>query len=133
VEVQVIWLAAKRITSQQLARLQALVDEQRSIVDDPVRFQISDQEFHQTLYRACGNDLLAGVVFDFYGYALEFRRLAMKRRNAIARSVSEHQGIVDALRTRDPHAAVAAMSQHLEQVHRTTRAVMRSGATRPQP
>ena len=131
VEVQVIGLAAKRITSQQLARLQALVDEQRSIVDDPVRFQISDQEFHQTLYRACGNDLLAGVVFDFYGYALEYRRLAMKRKNAIARSVAEHQGIVDALRTRDPRVAVAAMSKHLDQVRRTTQAVMRSGATRP--
>ena len=91
VEVQVIWLAAQRITKQQLARLQALVDEQRSMLADPVRFQISDQEFHHTLYRACGNDLLAGVVFDFYGYALEYRRLAMKRRNAIAHSVDEHQ------------------------------------------
>ncbi|HET9024312.1 MAG TPA: FadR/GntR family transcriptional regulator [Burkholderiaceae bacterium] len=126
VEVQVISLAAKRITSPQLTRLQALVDEQRSMVDDPVRFQISDQEFHQALYRACGNDLLAGVVFDFYGYALEYRRLALKRRNAIARSVAQHQGIIDALRRRDPQAAVAAMRQHLEQVHRTTRAVMRT-------
>jgi DNA-binding FadR family transcriptional regulator len=130
VEVQVIRLAAKRITSQQLARLQALVDQQRSMLDDPVRFQISDQEFHQTLYRACGNDLLAGVVFDFYGYALEYRRLALKRKNAIAHSVDEHQRIVGALRARDPQAAVAAMSQHLDQVHRTTRAVMRSGAAR---
>jgi DNA-binding FadR family transcriptional regulator len=126
VEVQVVWLAARRITPHQLARLQALVDEQRSMVADPVRFQISDQEFHQTLYRACGNDLLAGVVFDFYGYALEYRRLALKRKDAIAQSVAEHQRIIDALRTRDPDAAVAAMRQHLEQVHRTTRAVMRA-------
>ena len=124
VEAQVIWLAAQRIAPRQLARLQALVDEQRAMLADPVRFQISDQEFHQTLYRACGNDLLAGVVFDFYGYALEYRRLALKRRNAIAHSVAEHQAIVDALRARDPDAAVAAMRRHLEQVHRTTRAVM---------
>jgi DNA-binding FadR family transcriptional regulator len=130
VEVQVIRLAARRITNTQLARLQALVDEQRSMLDDPVRFQISDQEFHQTLYRACGNDLLAGVVFDFYGYALEYRRLAMKRRNAIADSVDDHQCIVDALRTRDPQAAVAAMNRHLEQVRRTTGAVMKSGTAR---
>ena len=124
VEVQVVWLAARRITPRQLARLQALVDEQRAMLADPVRFQISDQEFHQALYRACGNDLLAGVVFDFYGYALEYRRLALKRKDAIAQSVAEHQRIIDALRTRDPDAAVAAMRQHLEQVHRTTRAVM---------
>jgi DNA-binding FadR family transcriptional regulator len=74
VELQVIALAARRITAQELARLQSLVDEQRSMTDDPVLFQISDQEFHQTLYRACRNDLLAEVMFDFYGYALEYRR-----------------------------------------------------------
>lgn len=125
VEVQVIALAARRITPAQLARLQALVDEQRAIADDPVRFQISDQEFHQTLYRACGNGLLADVVFDFYGYALEYRRLALGRRNAISQSVAEHQAIVDALRTGVPAVAVAAMRDHLDQVHRTTRAVMK--------
>ncbi|MEO8655531.1 MAG: FadR/GntR family transcriptional regulator, partial [Ramlibacter sp.] len=125
VEVQVIWLAAQRITPAELARLQALVDEQRAIANDPVRFQISDQEFHHTLYRACGNGLLADVVFDFYGYALEYRRLALVRKNAIARSVTQHQQIVDALRTGAPDAAVAAMRHHLDQVHRTTRAVMK--------
>jgi len=131
VEVQVIWLAAQRITPAQLARLQALVDEQRAIGNDPVRFQISDQEFHQTLYRACGNGLLADVVFDFYGYALEYRRLALVRKNAIAQSVTQHQEIVDALRTGVPDAAVAAMRHHLDQVHRTTRAVMKPARRRP--
>lgn len=125
VEVQVIALAAQRIKPAQLARLQALVDEQGAMVQDPVRFQISDQEFHQTLYRACGNSLLSDVVFDFYGYALEYRRLALGRRNAIARSVAQHQAIVDALRTGVPETAVAAMRDHLDQVHRTTRAVMK--------
>jgi len=125
VEVQVIWLAAQRITPRQLARLQALVDQQRSMLDDPVRFQISDQEFHQTLYRACGNELLAEVMFDFYGYALEYRRRALMRKHAISRSIADHQGIVDALRSADPGAAVAAMRLHLDQVHRTTRAAMK--------
>ena len=124
VEVQVIWLATRRITPAQLARLDALVQEQRGMLADPVRFQISDQEFHQILYRACGNPLLADVVFDFYGYALEFRRLALQRKGAIAHSVEEHAGIVAALRTGKPAAAVAAMQRHLDQVHRTTRAVM---------
>jgi DNA-binding FadR family transcriptional regulator len=124
VEMQVVRLAAQRIAPAQLARLQALVDEQRQMLGDAVRFQISDQEFHNTLYRACGNPLLADVVFDFYGYALEFRRLALQREGAIAHSVAEHQAVVDALRSGAPDAAVAAMRNHLEQVHRTTRAVM---------
>lgn len=124
VETQVVRLAARRITRQQVERLGALVQAQREMLDDPVRFQISDQEFHHLLYRACGNGLLADVVFDFYGYALEFRRVALLRPGAIGRSVEEHQRIVDALATRDPDAAVAAMGHHLDQVHRTTRAAM---------
>lgn len=124
VESQVIRLTAQRITPAQLARLRTLVADQAQMVDDPVRFQISDQEFHQILYRACGNELLADVVFDFYGYALEFRRLALMRTGAIAHSVTEHRAIVEALARHDADAAVSAMRSHLEQVHRTTRDVM---------
>ena len=126
VEVQVVKLAAERISPAALVRLQALVDEQTQMLVDPVRFQISDQEFHNTLYRACGNELLADVVSDFYAYALEFRRLALQRKGAIAHSVAEHRGIVAALRSGKPAAAAAAMQKHLDQVHRSTRAVMKA-------
>lgn len=124
VEIQVIMLAAKRIKPAELARLEALLAEQATMLRDPVRFQISDQEFHHTLYRACRNGLLADVVSDFYGYALDHRRRAMQRPNAIARSVEDHRGIVAALKTGKPEKAVAAMQKHLEQVRRTTVDVM---------
>ena len=120
VEVQVIWLAAQRINANELARLAALVREQEAMLDDPVRFQISDREFHTTLYRACGNSLLYDVVSDFYDYAREFRRRALQRPGAIAYSVTEHRGIVEALKTRKPDAAVAAAQKHLEHVRKTT-------------
>ena len=120
VEVQVIWLAAQRITANELARLESLVREQESMLMDPVRFQISDREFHVTLYRSCGNSLLVDVVSDFYDYALEFRRRALQRPGAIAHSVDEHRGIVAALQKRQPDAAVAAAQKHLEQVRKTT-------------
>ncbi len=120
VEVQVVWLATQRITEQQLQRLDALVAEQETMLKDPVRFQISDQEFHSTLYRACGNNLLADVVSDFYGYALEFRRRVLRREGAISHSVKEHRAIVEALKTRKPELAVQAMQRHLDQVHKTT-------------
>lgn len=120
VEIQVIRLATRRITPAQLNRLDRLVADQETMMDDPVRFQISDQEFHEVLYRACGNGLLADVVFDFYGYALEHRRRALQRPGAIAHSVTDHRAIVAALKSGDPETAVAAMQRHLDQVHRTT-------------
>ncbi len=120
VEVQVIHLAARRISAAQLQRLEALIREQETMLDDPVRFQISDQEFHSTLYRACGNNLLADVVSDFYGYALEFRRRVLLRKGAIGHSVKEHRAILEALKTRQPELAVQAMQRHLDQVRKTT-------------
>lgn len=120
VEVQVIWLAAQRIGTNELTRLAALVREQEGMLQDPVRFQISDREFHTTMYRACGNTLLVDVVSDFYDYALEVRRRALQREGAIAHSVAEHRGIVQALKTRQPDIAVAAAQKHLEQVRKTT-------------
>jgi DNA-binding FadR family transcriptional regulator len=120
VEEQVVRLAAKRIGKAALTRLATLVREQEAMLDDPVSFQISDREFHSTLYTACGNSLLADVVSDFYDYALDYRRRALKRKGAIARSVADHRAIVEAMKTRDPDRAAAAMAEHLEQVRKTT-------------
>jgi len=120
VEMQVVRLAAQRISATELARLTELVQDQETMHDDPVRFQISDREFHATLYKACGNGLLVDVVCDFYDYALEFRRLALKRPGAIAHSVAEHKAILKALKTGKPAAAETAARKHLEQVRKTT-------------
>jgi DNA-binding FadR family transcriptional regulator len=120
VELQVIWLAAQRIGSNELARLSDLVNDQKSMLKDPVSFQISDREFHTTLYKSCGNSLLVDVVSDFYDYALEYRRRALQRPGAIKHSVEDHRAIVAALQTRNPDVAVSAMRAHLEQVQMTT-------------
>ncbi len=120
VELQVIRLAAQRISANELERLDDLVREQRLSIDDPVGFQISDREFHTTLYRACGNTLLVDVVSDFYDYALDFRRRALQKPGAIAHSVAEHAAIVGALKIGDPELAAAEVQKHLDQVQRTT-------------
>jgi DNA-binding FadR family transcriptional regulator len=120
VEVQVIRLAAQRIRGAELKRLAKLLREQEFMLDDPVRFQISDRIFHATLYAASRNTLLVDVASDFYDYALEYRRRAMQRPGAIKRSVAQHRRIVDAMNRHDPEAAVAAMSAHIDQVRKTT-------------
>lgn len=120
VEEQVVRLAATRIGKAALARLEQLVREQESMLEDPVSFQISDQEFHSTLYAGCGNALLADVMSDFYAYALDYRRCALQRKGAIARSVADHRAVVEALKTRDPERAAEAMNLHLQQVRKTT-------------
>jgi DNA-binding FadR family transcriptional regulator len=120
VEEQVVRLAAVRIRDMALDRLERLVEDQSAMLADPVSFQISDREFHATLYKASGNGLLADVVSDFYDYALDFRRMALNRKGSIARSVADHRAIVAALKAHDPDQAAQAVIHHLERVRKTT-------------
>ncbi len=120
VELQVIRLAAQRISDADIARLEALHADQRNLLLDPVGFQISDHQFHAIIYSTCGNSLLSDFVSDMYAYALDYRRQAMKRPGAIANSVNDHAKIVAALKTRDPELAAASMNTHLQRVRQTT-------------
>lgn len=119
-EVDVVRLAAVRMTEDTLLRLESLVIEQAGMLDDPVRFQISDREFHMTLYQACDNELMATVVSDFYYFALDVRRRALRRSGAIQHSVSDHHRIVGALKARDADAAVEAIRRHQTRVDSST-------------
>jgi DNA-binding FadR family transcriptional regulator len=125
VELSVIRNAAEKIGSADLDRLRRLVEAQGEMADDPVRFQISDVEFHQLIYRAGGNRLLESFLGDVYDYALDFRRKALLLPGAVAASWRDHQRVFKALETRDGDAAAAAMERHLLRVHRTTLQAMK--------
>ncbi len=124
IEAQVIRLASARITAADLDHMRSLVIAQKKMLNDPVAFQISDREFHSTMYNACGNPLLTDFVSDLYDYALDFRRQALQRFGAIAQSVQDHESIVAALSAGDALKAEQALAAHLDHIHQTTQAVM---------
>jgi DNA-binding FadR family transcriptional regulator len=124
IEAQVIRLASARISAADLDHMRSLVHAQKQMLRDPVAFQISDREFHSTMYNACGNPLLTDFVSDLYDYALDFRRQALQRSGTIAQSVQDHERIVAALSTGDAQKAEQALAAHLDHIHRTTQAVM---------
>ncbi|HSI41398.1 MAG TPA: FCD domain-containing protein [Xanthobacteraceae bacterium] len=125
VEDFVVREAARRIDPETLQRLEGLVEAQDAMTDDPVRFQISDAEFHQLIYRSGGNQLLAHFLVDAYGYALGYRRVALMVPGAVQRSIDDHRLILAALEARDPDAAAAATGRHITRVHETTLQAMR--------
>ncbi|MBI3146082.1 MAG: FadR family transcriptional regulator [Pseudogulbenkiania sp.] len=120
VELEVVRDAAQRINQSTLKRLQSLLNAQAGMFDDPVRFQISDREFHTLIYEACSNPLLGTFVSDLYAFALDFRRKAMSKPGAVRQSYEDHLAIFDGLLHRDPEATARAIAQHLDHVHLTT-------------
>ncbi|WP_417815930.1 MULTISPECIES: FadR/GntR family transcriptional regulator [Thalassospira] len=124
IEISVVREAAKLISDSALARLESLLKDQETMHEDPVRFQISDHVFHETIYRSAANNMLIDIVCDLYGYGLEFRRPALRREGAIARSYQDHVKIFEALRAHDPDAAEAAIRTHLSTVFKSSRSIM---------
>lgn len=120
VELEVVRDAAHKISQTALKRLQSLLDAQADMFEDPVRFQISDREFHTLIYQACSNPLLGTFVSDLYAFALDFRRKAMSKPGAVQQSYQDHLAIFDGLLRRDPEATARAIAQHLDHVHITT-------------
>ena len=125
VEDEIVGAAAARIDQTTLSELEKLLVAQKAAIDDPVRFLISDREFHVTIYRASGNRLLADFATDLYAYMMEHRREAVAQDGAIARSYADHQAIVDAFRRRDPEQAVSAFSAHTDRIYDTTQSVLK--------
>lgn len=126
VELALVRGAAEAIAQPDLDRLHRLVDAQAEMWDDPVRFQIADAEFHELIYSACGNPLLAEYMRTIYSYALHYRRQALLVAGAVERSWQDHVEILAALDAHDSVAAVAAMKRHLCRVHETTLLAMQN-------
>ena len=113
-------LAAQRISDQALTRLQQRVEQQRDLVMDPVAFRASDLEFHRIIMEAAGNPFLLKTSLSFYELGLEYRRISSETPGVLKQSVADHQAIVAALVARDPKAAAAAASAHMNRVHQST-------------
>jgi DNA-binding FadR family transcriptional regulator len=122
--------AAAHIDDTTLARLEQSLAIQKQTMRDPVHFLICDREFHLTIYRSCGNPLLADFVTDLYTFMLDHRRTAVSQAGAIEKSYLDHVAIFNALKARDPQAATGAIGRHIDRIYATTVEVL---ADEPKP
>lgn len=125
IEVGLIKLGAPIVSDATLARLREMVETGHSLVKDPVGFRVLDLEFHETIMKIAGNPFMEVVARGLYELGMEYRRVASETPGVLERSAAEHQGIVEALATRNPEAAAEAMRAHLSSINRTTFEAMR--------
>ena len=104
--------AAERITQTELDALDALMVQMRAAVEaqDGPRFSELNHEFHATIVAACGNEMLRELTMDIWQRHSGFQRVFRMVPGRLARSQSEHEGIMAALHARDANRA--ANEQH---------------------
>lgn len=121
VEGEICAQAAKLATEENLAHLEALIEEQKGQVSYAEEYLRLDSQFHQYLGEMSGNPFLARASQSLNVLGIEFRRKAANTKDTPGRSIDDHRAILKALREKNPEAARQAMVAHMHQVMSSTR------------
>jgi len=113
VEVAVAGLAAEHATEEHLRIMSEEVTETYAALDNPQEYLIHDFAFHRAVGAASGNPILASIMEMIAEVLYQRRCKTVDRSRDLKESVEMHHKIYRAIRSRDPEAARAAMSEHL--------------------
>jgi DNA-binding FadR family transcriptional regulator len=115
-ESGLVFLAGSRVTREQLAVLDRLV-ERMDAAADWAQFHAADEAFHRALAAAADRpgaaEMLDGVLADLYAYYLPYPVEYLRESNA------EHREMVEALRAADGARAAEVCRRHVDVLHRT--------------
>ena len=108
-------LAARRLSEQEMAEIEALHDSCRgsAAARDADAYFYANERFHYALYAASHNTFLFEQASALQRKLRPYRRLQLRVRNRPQRSFEEHQAIVDALREGDADKAVQSIRAHV--------------------
>jgi GntR family L-lactate dehydrogenase operon transcriptional regulator len=115
-------LAAERATDEDIARLEEAVRQQRAALDSGRVAAEADVRFHALVAQASRNRVLAAAIALIRRDRQITMTLDAMLRRTTHRYAVGHEGIVAAIRRRDPRAAERAMLGHIDTVIADVRA-----------
>ena len=115
-EPAVARVAATRVTEEDLADLQRILDAQRRKLKTGRSAIVEDTAFHQALARATRNRVVVSIMSTLNDLLVESRKLTLKQKGRPGKSIVGHEAVVAALRLRDANAAAEAMRAHIDQI-----------------
>ncbi|MBC04778.1 GntR family transcriptional regulator [Thalassospira sp.] len=111
-EVTALELSAPNLSPSALRKAKRL-NEDLFEEDDPDMLAELDQEFHATLYGACGNQRLLTMIEGFRSEAKRAYALQPKGSRPRSAFYEEHQQILDAIAAGDIATACKVLSTHI--------------------
>jgi GntR family transcriptional repressor for pyruvate dehydrogenase complex len=115
-EPAVAHAAATRVTDEDLADLERILDAQRKKLRSGRSAIVEVTAFHHVLARATRNRVVVSIMATLNDLLVESRKLRLKQKGRPGRSILGHEAVVAALRQRDADAAAEAMRGHLDQI-----------------
>jgi len=101
--------AARRATSEDLARIEAAYVEMVAAVDGQGRYFVADIDFHTSILAAAHNQFFAALSPLITAILKVSIRLSVRNRNSAAASLPLHRAVADAIAARDPEGGRLSM------------------------
>lgn len=110
-------LACAALDAAGFAALAALIERQKAAVaaQDREGFHALDDAFHREICVQSGVGFVWDLIHESKGHMDRIRMLSLSSPSQ-RRALTEHIAIFEAIRSRDPEAAAAAMSLHLSHI-----------------
>lgn len=106
--------AAAKATADDVARLRAIVAEQRAALGKADAFMTADTRFHTAIAAISGNPIFVSVSEAMLGWLRAYHTELLIWSGKETHTLAEHATIIDALAAGDADAAEAAMVKHLQ-------------------
>jgi GntR family transcriptional regulator, transcriptional repressor for pyruvate dehydrogenase complex len=124
VEVEVARLAARRRTDEDLARLEAALEEQHARLRGDLATLVDiAAHFNVLLADAAHNEVLSAMIESFVGLMVERGPRVYSLEGFGEWDLQEHRGLYEAVRDRDPERAARLMREHIEELARRYRVI----------
>lgn len=119
VEVAIVREAVRLATDEDVAALEELLIRNEACADDINAFSVTDDAFHHRIASIAQDPLLDALYHIVLELLEDQRRKSLSHPDALAKAITAHREIFEALRDRDADRAEAAMRAHLATVVET--------------
>jgi GntR family transcriptional repressor for pyruvate dehydrogenase complex len=117
-EAGMVSLAAQNITTEELEKLDKLVECSAGSIDEPEAFMQADMDLHTRIAQAARNQILSLFMSAINDLNIASRRRTGEDPQVRRQTLSDHRAILAALKKHDPQSASQAMLDHLDHVER---------------
>jgi DNA-binding GntR family transcriptional regulator len=108
-------LAARRLTAQDE---NAIADAHHACIgaahaEDTETYYAVNRVFHEAIYRASRNSFLAEQAHALHKRLSPYRRIQLRARHRLSRSLAEHESVLEALRAGDADLTASRLRTHI--------------------
>ncbi|MDN7131451.1 transcriptional regulator NanR [Halomonas sp. MC140] len=118
-EISLARYAARHASDEDLTRLRDALQANRDSIGDEARFKRSDNDFHGVLASIGRNPIFDAIHVALSEWLDDRRAQVLQQKDEDKAATAAHTEIIDAIESRDPDAAEAAMRRHLDRHYGT--------------